>query len=105
MRKNRALSGMGHECAVVAIATASVMRSSCATRAIPVTRCAPASDRWDRLWNTRYLERAVAALRQTEDIPDHLLAPLFPLGWPHVDLTGDDVWGGPAEPCRKTPTD
>src|SRR4051794_30662455 len=33
------------------------------------------------LWNTRYLERAVAALRQTEDVPDQLLAHLSPLGW------------------------
>jgi len=45
------------------------------------------------LWNTRYLERAVAALRQTEDVPDHLLAHLSPLGWEHVNLTGDYVWG------------
>jgi hypothetical protein len=54
-------------CCLVAIATASVMRSCCATRTIPVTLCA--GDRW-------HLERAVAALRGAEDIPDHLLAPL-----------------------------
>ena len=45
------------------------------------------------LWNTRYLERAVTALRQTEEVPDHLLAYLSPLGWEHVNLTGDYVWG------------
>jgi Tn3 transposase DDE domain len=45
------------------------------------------------LWNTRYLERAVMTLRQTEDVPDHLLAHLSPLGWEHVNLTGDYVWG------------
>jgi TnpA family transposase len=45
------------------------------------------------LWNTCYLERAVAALRRTEDVPDHLLAHLSPLGWEHVNLTGDYVWG------------
>ncbi len=45
------------------------------------------------LWNTRYLERAVAALRQTETVPDHLLAHLSPLGWEHVNLTGDYIWG------------
>ena len=45
------------------------------------------------LWNTRYLERAVAILRQTEDVPDHLLAHLSPLGWEHVNLTGDYIWG------------
>ena len=44
------------------------------------------------LWNTRYLERAVAALRQVEDVPDHLLAHLSPLGWEHVNLTGDYIW-------------
>ena len=37
------------------------------------------------LWNTRYLEHAVAALRQTEDVPDHLLAHLSPLlGYAHI---------------------
>jgi TnpA family transposase len=44
------------------------------------------------LWNTRDLERAVAALRQIEDVPDHLLVHLSPLGWEHVNLTGDYVW-------------
>ena len=46
------------------------------------------------LWNTRYLERAVATLRQHADVPDHLLAHLSPFGWEHVNLTGDYVWGG-----------
>ncbi len=41
------------------------------------------------LWNTRYLERAIATLRQVEDVPDQLLAHLSPLGWEHVNLTGD----------------
>ena len=45
------------------------------------------------LWNTRYLEQAVARLRQVEDVPEHLLAHLSPLGWEHVNLTGDYVWG------------
>jgi len=45
------------------------------------------------LWNTRYLERAVEALRKVENIPDSLLAHLSPLGWEHVNLTGDYVWG------------
>ncbi len=47
------------------------------------------------LWNTRYLERAVAALRESENIPDTLLVHLSPLGWEHVNLTGDYVWGAP----------
>ena len=38
------------------------------------------------------LERAVAAVRQTEDVPDQLLAHLSPLGWGHVNLTGDYIW-------------
>jgi Tn3 transposase DDE domain len=41
------------------------------------------------LWNTRYLERAVATLRKVEDVPDQRLAHLSPLGWEHVNLTGD----------------
>ena len=44
------------------------------------------------LWNTRYLNRAIAAMRETEDVPDHLLAHLSPLGWEHINLTGDYVW-------------
>ena len=40
------------------------------------------------LWNTRYLGRAVAALRGIEDVPDKLLKHLSPLGWEHVNLTG-----------------
>jgi hypothetical protein len=47
-------------------------------------------------WNTRYLERAVAALRQAKDAPDQLLAHLSPLGWEHVNLSGDYIWS--AEP-------
>ena len=44
------------------------------------------------LWNTRYLGLALAALRQVEAVPDHLLAHLSPVGWEHVNLTGDYVW-------------
>ena len=29
---------------------------------------------------------------EDEDVPDHLLAHLSPLGWEHVNLTGDYVW-------------
>jgi TnpA family transposase len=45
------------------------------------------------LWNTRYLERAVGVLHQSEKVPNSLLAHLSPLGWEHVNLTGDYVWG------------
>ena len=30
-------------------------------------------------------------LRQAEDMSDHLLASLSPLGWEHVSLTGDYI--------------
>ena len=49
------------------------------------------------LWNTRYLNRAIAAMRETEDVPDHLLAHLSPLGWEHINLTGDYVWSAADE--------
>ena len=45
------------------------------------------------LWNTVYMERTVKALRDRgEVIPDELIAHLSPLGWEHVNLTGDYVW-------------
>ncbi len=44
------------------------------------------------LWNMRYLERAGAVLREVENVPDHLLAHLSPLGWEHINLTGDYIW-------------
>jgi hypothetical protein len=50
------------------------------------------------------LERAVAALRQAENVPDQLLAHLSPLGWEHVNLTGDYIWSAERRP-RKTVTD
>ena len=45
------------------------------------------------LWNTVYLERAVQALRDAGEIVDNsLLKYLSPLGWEHINLTGDYVW-------------
>jgi TnpA family transposase len=41
------------------------------------------------LANTRYLERAVVAQREIEDVPDSLLADLSPLGHERVNLAGD----------------
>ncbi len=42
------------------------------------------------LWNTVYLGWAIEALhRQGEIIPNELLAHLAPLGWQHINLTGD----------------
>ena len=45
------------------------------------------------LWNTVYMQRAVAALReQGRPVNDDLLKYLSPLGWEHINLTGDYVW-------------
>ncbi len=45
------------------------------------------------MWNTVYLQRAVAALRERgRPVDDNLLQYLSPLGWEHINLTGDYVW-------------
>jgi TnpA family transposase len=44
------------------------------------------------LWNTVYLERAILALRQQQPVDEALLKHLSPLGWEHINLTGDYVW-------------
>jgi TnpA family transposase len=45
------------------------------------------------LWNTVYLERAIQALRDAgKPVNDALLQFLSPLGWEHINLTGDYVW-------------
>lgn len=45
------------------------------------------------LWNTVYLERAIQALRaRGQEIDDSLLQHLSPLGWEHINLTGDYTW-------------
>jgi len=45
------------------------------------------------LWNTIYLERAINALRQPGiAFPDSLLTHVSPIGWEHINLTGDYTW-------------
>ncbi len=45
------------------------------------------------LWNTVYLERAAQALRGNGHAVDEMLLQyLSPLGWEHINLTGDYVW-------------
>ena len=45
------------------------------------------------LWNTVYLKRAVQALREAGKVVDDMLLPhLSPLGWEHINLTGDYIW-------------
>ena len=45
------------------------------------------------LWNTVYIERAIEAQRVVgKSISEDLLQYLSPLGWEHINLTGDYVW-------------
>jgi len=45
------------------------------------------------LWNTVYLERATHAMCDTgKPVDGELLQYLSPLGWEHINLTGDYVW-------------
>jgi len=53
------------------------------------------------LWNTVYLQRAVQTIRtDTPDFNNELLAHLSPLGWEHINLTGDYSWNPHALPKR-----
>src|SRR5206468_10261785 len=55
------------------------------------------------LWNTVYLDHAVQGLRKRDQaIPDELLEHLSPLGWEHINLTGDYVWK-PGTGTRRRP--
>lgn len=50
------------------------------------------------LWNTVYMQRAINALRaRGETIDDNLLGFLAPLGWQHINLTGDYLWSAAPE--------
>lgn len=45
------------------------------------------------LWNTVYLERAINALKTNgHNLGSSLIQHLSPLGWEHINLTGDYVW-------------
>jgi TnpA family transposase len=45
------------------------------------------------LWNTVYLERAIQAIRDNgQPVDENLLQHVSPLGWEHINLTGDYVW-------------
>lgn len=45
------------------------------------------------LWNTVYIERAIDSLKR-KGIPlnEQLITHLSPLGWEHINLSGDYVW-------------
>lgn len=45
------------------------------------------------LWNTVYLERVIQHLKDDgQTVNESLLKHLSPLGWEHINLTGDYVW-------------
>jgi TnpA family transposase len=44
------------------------------------------------LWNTVYLERAAESLGRTQAFNRDLLQHVSPLGWEHINLTGDYTW-------------
>ncbi|ABL01309.1 transposase Tn3 family protein (plasmid) [Pelobacter propionicus DSM 2379] len=45
------------------------------------------------LWNTVYLEKAIQTFKENgKVIDDILLGNLSPLGWEHINLTGDYIW-------------
>ena len=45
------------------------------------------------LWNTVYLEQATQVLREAGKLPNNgMLRYMSPLGWEHINLTGDYVW-------------
>jgi len=49
------------------------------------------------LWNTVHLGRALDVVRRRGDlVRDELLAHLAPLGWQHINLTGDYLWDADA---------
>ena len=51
------------------------------------------------LWNTKYLENTLDALRaEGQRIPKELACHLAPLGWEHVSLTGDYTWSSSDQP-------
>lgn len=62
------------------------------------------------LWNTVYLERAIAALKkQGNPVREDLIPHISPLAWEHINLTGDYIWklsrrvaAGQFRPLRKT---
>lgn len=45
------------------------------------------------LWNTVYIQKAIKHLRKTDsDFNEDLIKHLSPLGWEHINLTGDYIW-------------
>ncbi len=62
------------------------------------------------LWNTVYLDRAIATLNSADTPPSpELLRYLSPLSWEHINLTGNYTWPrathkpGTYRPLRRSP--
>lgn len=56
-------------------------------------------------WNTRYLAKATEHLQKTGKLTDlSLRKHVSPLGWEHINLTGDYVWdSGAADRSNERP--
>ena len=53
------------------------------------------------LWNTVYLDRIITAMKEHgHQVDDNLLQHLSPLGWEHINLTGDYVWQQNKQPKK-----
>lgn len=53
------------------------------------------------LWNTRYLQASLEDLGQRgTDVRSELARHVAPLGWEHIGLTGDYVWGADPMPTE-----
>lgn len=53
------------------------------------------------LWNTTYLEAVRAQLAGLgRSVPTEVLQHLSPLGWQHINLTGDYLWTDPDSPSK-----
>ena len=56
------------------------------------------------LWNTLYLARVINTFENSDATVDpQLLQHLSPLGWEHINLTGNYTWRNPAKPGRYRP--
>lgn len=44
-------------------------------------------------WNSNYISRAIETLRNNRiHIPEEYIQHISPLGWEHIELTGDYIW-------------
>jgi hypothetical protein len=85
LNKGEARNALARPCSSTAWKSATAASSSSATGPAASTVTAAIV-----LWNTVYLERAANALRgHGQAVDEGLLQYLSPLGWEHINLTGD----------------